>query len=239
MADKIPAPLKSRSLTIVIPAHNESGNIPILLESLKEAYNNKLKFSPKTLIIDDGSNDGTGPLLDNLTSEYPFYKIIHHPKQQGIAGALRTAMLNSDTDWFFLIPADLESDPEADLMPILAKAGEGWDVITGWRQGRGGIKKILSLMANIIAGLFLKNPVHDMNWIKLIRRDALLEITFIRGYYRYMVPILSLKGYKIAEIRTAWHPRRYGRSKFDIRRIVVSGVDFFRLLWIFNGGLKK
>ena len=224
-------PLQSHSLTIVIPAHNEKNNIPILLNKLKNTYEGQFKFLPKTLIIDDGSNDGTDSVLKDLSSKYPFYKVIHHPKQKGLTEVLKTILEHTNTEWLFFIPADLESDPGEDLMPLLVKAEQGWDAVTGWRRNRRGLRKYISYTGNTIVRAIFNVKIHDINWIKLIRRDALFKIPLKSNYYRYMIPMLSALGYSTSEVKTNWHPRSFGITRFNFFWLITSIFDFFKI-WL-------
>ena len=228
MIKKILPPLQSQSLSIIIPAYNERENIATLLDKLYRIYTDKLKFFPETIIINDASTDGSNIILEELRGRFPFYETIHHSKKLGLTEVLKTAIRRAKKDWLFLMPADLEFDPEADLMPIFLKAEEGWDVVAGWRQKRAGIKKHISHIANLVMRYSFKVEVHDINWVKLIRRDAIDKIVLENGYYKYIIPMLHALGYRITEVKTGWYPRKHGSSKFHIMHAMISLFGFYK-----------
>ncbi|NER47281.1 MAG: glycosyltransferase family 2 protein [Symploca sp. SIO1A3] len=231
--------LISGSVTIVIPALNEAGNLPRLLSWLEETFQN-LGYELPVLVINDGSTDETPKILENLQLKYPFLQVFHHESRQGVTQVWKTALTQIQTDWLFWGQGDLESDPRVDIPTLLNAATTGVDAIAGWRQNRGDGKTSSSQLANKACQLAFGMTIHDMNWIKLIRRDALVDLPLELITHRYLLAVLSAMGYRVIEVATPWYPRFSGVSKFGYGRLVTSSLDFFRVLvWFYLHLAKK
>ncbi len=236
----IEKPLISGSVTILIPALNEAGNLPRLLSLLNETFQD-LGYELPVLVINDGSTDDTPKVLEKLQQKYPFLEVFHHSTRQGVTQVWKTALTQVQTDWLFWGQGDLESDPRVDIPTLLNAATTGVDAVAGWRQNRGDGKTGASQLANRACQLAFGMTIHDMNWIKLIRRDALATLPLELITHRYLLAILSGMGYRVTEVPTPWYPRFSGVSKFGYGRLVTSSLDFVRVLvWFyFNLGKNK
>lgn len=226
-------PHQTHSVTVVVAARNEEGNLKRLLLALEETFRD-LDFTLPVLLIDDGSTDGSCEVLIALKEQYPFLRIITHPYSQSLTGALKTAIANTSSDWLYLSPADLESDPRTDLPLLLKACVSGVDGVAGWRQGRKDGKILASVVANSICRWAFGLKIHDLNWIKLVRRDLLVALPLERVTHAYLLPVLASLGYNIIEVPTPWHPRQAGKSKFNAKRLLPSALQFLQLWWWFQ-----
>ncbi|MBW4615769.1 MAG: glycosyltransferase family 2 protein [Desmonostoc vinosum HA7617-LM4] len=225
-------PVQSRSVTVVIPALNEEGNLEPLLLSVEKAFQ-ELGFTLPVLLIDDGSTDGSQEVLEKLLKQYQFLQVIRHSQRRGVTEVWKTAIANVKTDWICWSQADLESDPASDIPLLLNACEPGIDCVAGWRQKRGDGKIMASKFANTACRLAFGLNIHDMNWIKLVRRDLLLEVQIEVTTHRYLLAILAAKGHRIIEVPTPWHPRFSGTSKFGRKRLISSAIDFSKAWWWF------
>lgn len=226
-------PSLSHSVTVVIPALNEEGNLEKLILDLQQTFQN-LAFTLPVLLIDDGSTDNSPAILSRLSEQYSFLKVIRHPQRRGVPGVWKTALAHVTSDWIFWGQADLESDFQTDLPLLLEACVSGVDGVAGWRQGRGDGKTFASKVANSACRLFFGLKIHDMNWIKLVRRDLLTTIPLDQVTHRYLLAVLAGWGYCITEVPTPWHPRYSGKSKFGRGRLLTSAIDFGKAWWWFH-----
>ncbi|NEO72379.1 glycosyltransferase family 2 protein [Moorena sp. SIO3H5] len=225
-------PLASRSITVVIPCLNEEGNLEKLFWDLQLTFDN-LGFTLPVLLVDDGSVDQTPQILVSLQKKYSFLRVIRHPQRRGVAAVWRTAIINTNTDWIFWGQADLESDFKTDLPALLEACGPDVDGVAGWRQKRGDNKLQTSKFANGSCRLAFGMKIHDMNWIKLVRRDLLTSLPIEKITHRFLLAVLAGQGYNITEVPTPWHNRYSGVSKFGRKRLLKSAIDFSRVFWWF------
>jgi glycosyltransferase involved in cell wall biosynthesis len=215
-------------VSVLIPAHNEAGNIPALLDKVAAAFAGPTMASRacELVLVDDGSTDGTGDLTASLAGQYPFLRLVRHRRNRGLTAALRTGFRTVRGEVIVFLPADLESDPEEDIPKLLAKLEEGYDVVAGWRQGRDDGKVFASGIYNRVSERLFDVHVHDMNWIKAFRREVIESLPPLRSdWHRFLLQIAAHQGFRIGETPTTWYRRRAGRSKYGLGRIPVSFLD--------------
>ena len=215
-------------VSVLVPAHNEVGNVAELVARVDRVFAaRRLALGQGELVlVDDGSTDGTGELVDQLSARYPFLRIIHHRRNLGLTAALRSGFRAVRGDLILFLPADLESDPETDVPLLLDKLAEGYDVVAGWRQGRKEGKVFASGIYNLVSRGLFGLHLHDMNWIKGFRREVIESLPPLRSdWHRFILHIAAHQGYRIGEVATPWHKRRSGRSKFGFSRIPISLLD--------------
>ena len=213
------------SVSVLVPARDEAGNIPTLVEKVGRAFA-ALDVCGELVLVDDGSSDGTGDVAAALQADYPFLRLIRHQRNLGLTAALRTGFRAVRGDVILFLPADLESDPEEDIPKLLAKLAEGYDVVAGWRQGRRESKVFASAVYNGVSRLLFRVSAHDMNWIKGFRREVMETLPPLRSdWHRFLLHIAAHQGYRIGEVRTNWYPRQAGKSHFGLSRIPISLLD--------------
>lgn len=222
-------PTQTRSVTIVIPACNEEGNLERLFLFLEQTFED-LRYTLPVLLIDDGSSDNSPQILARLSEQYSFLQVVRHPQRRGVTQVWKTALSKVTTDWIVWGQADLESDPRTDIPLLLEACVSGVDAVAGWRQNRRDNKLMASSLANGACRLVFGSTIHDMNWIKIVRRDILAQLPVERVTHRYLLAVLSAQGYNVTEVPTPWHSRYSGESKFGFGRLFSSGRDFFFLL---------
>ena len=194
-------PSQTKSLTVVIPALNEEGNLEKLFQVTEETFQN-LGFNLPVLLVDDGSTDNSPAILSRLCEQYSYLSFIRHPQRKGVKEVWKTALAHVQTDWIFWGQADLESDFRSDLPLLLEACVPGVDAVAGWRQKREDGKKLASALANLTNRLAFGCEIHDMNWIKLIRQDLLSTPLLDKTTHRYLLPVLAGQGYHIVEVAT-------------------------------------
>ncbi len=215
-------------LSVLVPARNEAENVPELVARVGNAFG-ELGLDPdcaELLLVNDGSTDGTGAIAEELCGPYPFLRVIHHRRNLGLTAALSTGFRLVRGDLVLFLPADLESDPEADIPLLVGKLREGYDVVAGWRQGRKEGKVLASGIYNTVSRRLFGLTVHDMNWIKGFRREVIEDLPPLRSdWHRFLLHIAAHEGYRIGEVPTDWHKRRAGRSHYGLGRIPISLLD--------------
>ena len=203
---------KTVGVTVFVPAHNEEGNIPLLIEKIAQAFKNH-GVDGEIVLVDDGSNDGTLREAEEARERYPFLRIFTHRRKLGQTEAMKTGFANARGERIVFLCADLESDPEEDIPQLLGKLDQGFDMVVGWRQGRSGSKVPASWVANLVCRWLFDVNVHDMNWVKAFSREVMEELNLRSDWHRFIYLLAAAKGYRVAEVPTNYYPRKRGHSQ--------------------------
>ena len=111
MTESVPlrGPAGRQSISAFFPAYNDVGSIGKIIHTMAWLLP-KLADDYEVVVVDDGSVDGTGVLLDRLGREYPFLKAIHHGVNRGYGAALITGFANCSKDLIFYTDGDGQYD---------------------------------------------------------------------------------------------------------------------------------
>ena len=208
-------------ISVLIPAYNEKENLEELLNHIHK-FREKEDIDWEFIIIDDGSTDGSFELLKKLHGRYPYIKVIKHRRNFGLTEALLTGLHHSTGDALVFFPADLQFHLE-DVMKMVAKMEEGYDLVAGKKKGKYE-KKFVSSIYNLLSKKLFNINVSDMNSIKVMKRKILELLPHRKGWHRYIIPLAHEYGYKMAEVEVRLYPRMRGRSKFRGLWRVMAGV---------------
>jgi len=220
----------SFKVSIIVPAYNEQDNINPLLDSFDKMFQ-KANFNGEVIVVNDGSTDQTLEYLEKNQAKYDFLKILSHPINQGITASLESGFNKAEGDIFIYYPADLQYLPE-DIPKLIDKMLEGYDIVTGWKQGNYGGKKAVSVIYNFLCRLFFKISVHDLNSVKAFKKEIFANIPLQKDWHRYMIVLAAAKGYKVGEVKITLYPRQHGKSKFNTNRILPAFWDFVAVLFV-------
>src|SRR5262245_19250972 len=122
------------SIYAFFPAYNDVGSIGKIIHTMAWLLP-KLADEYEVVVVDDGSVDGTGDLLDRLAREYGFLKAIHHGVNRGYGAALITGFANCSKDLIFYTDGDGQYDVE-ELPKLLEQLGPGIDIVNGYKISR-------------------------------------------------------------------------------------------------------
>lgn len=219
---------------MVVPTYNERDNISVLVDSVLQQGE---VFD--LLIVDDDSPDGTGELADELAKRFPRLRVLHRTGRMGLGTAYVAGFqygLAAGYDFLFEMDADLSHDP-AYLPRFLTKMAEGYDVVVGSRNIRGGgvrnwplARRLLSRGGSLYARTILGLAVTDATGgFKCLRRKVVeelnLELIQSNGY-SFQIEVnyrCQQLGFRIAEIPIIFVDRIRGGSKMS-RKIVMEAM---------------
>ncbi len=149
----------NRSFTIVIPVYNEEENIQNALSGLK-TFLDKQKYDYEILCVDDCSTDSSSELLDNFDG----IKVIHHTKNRGYGGALKTGIKNAKYDTIVIMDSDGQHKPE-DIPKLLSAYKSKESMVIGRRKiYQTKFNRILGkILLHKIANFIFKEDIADIN----------------------------------------------------------------------------
>ncbi len=223
-APPIQAPANAVDVSVLVPAKDEAENLPLFLELAEATFRSTPAHRYEVVVIDDGSEDRTWSVLQELVAKYPFLRTARHRTRRGIADALRTGYLHARGRVLVFYPADLQFKPE-DIPRLVAPVLDGEaDIVTGFKQGSYE-KAFVSGIYNWLSRKLFRVPVKDLNSVKAYRREVMEALPLRPDWHRYMVAIAAAQGFSLSEVPVALYPRHAGRSKFGVSRIPVGVLD--------------
>jgi glycosyltransferase involved in cell wall biosynthesis len=226
-------------ISVVVPIYNEEGNLPLLTSKLVEVLKN-LGRSYEMIFVDDGSSDGSRRILNEITSQYPFLRILRFKENRGLSTALVAGMREARGEKIVTLDSDLQNDP-ADI-PMLLEYLDRYDMATGWRQKRedSWLKRISSEIGNTVRNWLSGENIQDSACtLRAFKKECIKEIPAFNGMHRFLSTLVKMEGYRIIEVPVSHHSRKFGKSKYNIRnRMVRSFVDLLVVRWMKRRALR-
>jgi len=230
----------NETLTILIPIFNEEGNLSLLYEKLVTALK-KAGRPYEILFIDDGSSDGSLEILLDLREKNPNIKVISFSRNFGQTAALSAGIDFSKGDILIPMDGDLQNDPE-DILVLLQKIEEGYDVVSGWRKGRKDpffTRRLPSMIANKIISWIGGVHLHDYGCtLKAYRRDILKNIRLYGEMHRFIPIYAQWIGARVSEIPVRHFPRGSGASKYGLSRVFKVILDLMVVKFLLSYSQK-
>jgi glycosyltransferase involved in cell wall biosynthesis len=221
-------PSLRRNFSVIIPALNESENIPELFEELETAFS-KHGLEGEVIFVDDGSSDGSAQIAEREGERLPRFKLERHSRNLGKTEAILSGARAAETDWLVLFDADLQHSPE-EIVRFLSEVGQGYDIVCGRKVGKYK-KRLVSGLYNWLSRKAFGVPVKDLNSMKIFRREVLDDIQLRHDWHRFFVVIAHARGYRVGEIDIELYPRRRGESKYEGGGRVLVGLFDLLSVW--------
>lgn len=214
-------------ISVVVPFYNEEENI----EPLHTELSNTLKSLEREysiIFVDDGSSDNTYRKMLNVREKDDTVKIIKFRKNFGQSAALKAGFDNAKGSIVISMDGDLQNDP-SDIPKLIEKIEkEDYDVVCGWRADRKDkfSKKITSKFANLLRKMTTGEKIHDSGCtFRAYRNGCVKGLDLYGEIHRYIPAMLLWKGYRIGEVKVKHHPRKYGITKYNWKRISKGFLD--------------
>ena len=219
---------------VIVPTYNERENITRLIGAILD-QDERLEI----LVVDDGSPDGTGEIVEALIELDQRVHIIKRPRKMGLGTAYIAGFrwaLAEGYDYVFEMDADFSHDPAH--LPQFLKAIEDADLVLGSRYRNGKVtvvnwpikRLLLSYFANVYARIVTGLPVWDATGgFKAFRRKVLeaIDLSHVRSNgYAFQIEMSFRawrKHFKIVEIPIVFVDRTEGQSKMS-RSIVREAI---------------
>ncbi len=226
-------------VSVLIPAKNEAGNLPALLEEVRSALTGE---SFEVIVVDDGSTDNTAASLRALKSSgYTQLRILSHTHSLGQSTSIYHAAQAARGHWLATLDGDGQNDP-ADLPGMLAlvRGTEGRadavKLIAGHRVNRRDTasKRWASRFANRLRGSLLKDETPDTGCgIKVIERETFLHLPYFDHMHRFIPALIKRHKGRMIVHPVNHRPRGAGVSKYgNLDRALVGILDLFGVWWL-------
>jgi glycosyltransferase involved in cell wall biosynthesis len=224
-------------LSIVIPVFNEEESIAPLFNAIIRAVG-PLHLDYEIILVDDGSTDRTFDRAVRIAKQNPEFKIIQLNRNYGQSTALDAGFQNAKGKFIVTMDGDLQNDP-ADIQRLLNKINEGYDIVFGWRKKRKDhwlLRKLPSKLANALIRIVTATDIKDIGCaMRICRSEINKQFNIYSDMHRYLPVIAVLAGAKMAQIEVKHHPRKLGKSKYNLTRIYKVLIDLVAIKTIWTG----
>lgn len=229
-------------ISVVVPLYNEEESLPELMEWIARVMTRN-HFTYEVIMVDDGSNDNSWAVIENLRLQYPSLRGIKFLRNYGKSAALQVGFTAVQGDVVFTMDADLQDSP--DEIPELYRMvkEQGYDLVSGWKKKRFDpllTKRIPSKLYNAIVRMVSGIKLHDMNCgLKAYRRNVVKSIEVYGEMHRYIPVIAYQAGFKrIGEKVVQHRERKYGTTKFGWTRFINGFLDLLSVMFVSRFGKK-
>ena len=228
------------NLSLVIPCYNESENVPVIANELMpvvaQLRQQRSVESVEIVFVDDGSDDGTGVLLESRFGSDPGVRVVRHDRNRGLGAALRTGLQHARGDVIVTTDSDA-TYPFPLILPLLDKLQPGVDLVTascyhpdGGVENVPGYRVFLSKSASFMYRVLVRRDIHTYTCLfRAYRRSVIDNVSFQSDGFLSVTELLAnavAMGYVVAELPCTLRVRRYGVSKAKIARTIVAHLKF-------------
>ena len=220
-------------ISVVVPVYNEVESLRILHDKLT-AVMRRLTTAWEIIYVDDGSTDGSTPLLQAIQQEDAHVIVAVQRRNFGKSPALEVGFALARGRKVVTIDADLQDEPD-EIPKLLARLDEGFDLVTAWRERRNDrpTKRFVSWVANRATRLLIGVELHDINCgLKAYRIQSIRRLHLYGDMHRYIPIVAALAGFRVAEVPVTHHRRQFGRSKYGYGRLYRGGLDFITVIFL-------
>jgi hypothetical protein len=208
----------AKSLSVIFPAFNEEANIRAVVE---DACRIIPKFAPvfEIIVVNDGSEDRTGEICDELALEFSDVRVVHHARNRGYGAALKSGIARARYDVIFFT----DSDGQFDLRELATLLGQtdAYDIVAGYRARRHDpphrllfawgwnilVRRVLGIRIRDIDCAFKAFDRHVFDSIQIQSTGAMVNTEIFAQ--------ASAFGMTVKEVPVSHFPRRHGEPTGD------------------------
>ncbi len=226
-------------ISVVIPVYNERESLPVLQSELAGVAR-QAGLDLEILYVDDGSRDGSWEEIARLARGTPWAHGIRLRRNFGKAAALSAGFHAAHGGLIITLDADLQDDP-AEIPNFLKALDQGYDVVSGWKKVRQDPwhKVFPSWVFNWLVRLVTGVKLHDNNCgMKCYRAEVFREIRLYGELHRFIPVLAAARGFRVGEIVINHRPRRFGRSKYGVRRFYKGFLDLLTVKFLTGFGQR-
>ena len=222
----------------MVPFFNEEECAGEVCEEVLQVLSPVFGDDWELIAVDDGSDDGTGSVLQKAAANSTSMRTIHSRERLGQSAALKLGFSVASGQYIGTLDGDGQNDP-SDL-PLLLKQIESMDadMVSGIRVNRhdNWVRRISSKIANGVRSSILKDRTTDVGCsVRVFRRSCLEEIHLFRNFHRFFPALFVMNGFTIAEVPVNHRSRFSGTSKYGggiNSRLWVGLADLAGVYWL-------
>jgi dolichol-phosphate mannosyltransferase len=226
-------------ISLVIPVYNEEESLTTLHAEISETAR-KSNLDLEVVFVDDGSGDSSWEVIADLARRHRWVRGIRFRRNFGKSAALAAGFRAAGGDIVLTLDADLQDDP-AEIPNFLAALAQGKDVVSGWKKVRYDPwhkvwpSRVFNYMVSWLTGVWL----HDHNCgMKCYRAEVFREVRLYGELHRFIPVLAAARGFKVGELVIRHRPRRFGRSKYGLRRFMKGFLDLLTVKFLTGFGQR-
>jgi glycosyltransferase involved in cell wall biosynthesis len=242
-------------ISVVVPVYNECDSLPMLHAEIAGVAR-VAQLDLEIIFVDDGSTDGSWQIIADLARDHAEVRGLRFRRNFGKAAALSAGFRTAHGDIIFTLDADLQDDP-TEIPRFLALlpppplsppklggdkgGGQRLDVISGWKRVRRDPwhkvwpSRVFNLLVSWLTGVYL----HDHNCgMKCYRAEVFREVRLYGELHRFIPVLAAARGFRIGEMEINHRPRRFGHSKYGVRRFVKGFLDLLTVKFLTGFGQR-
>jgi glycosyltransferase involved in cell wall biosynthesis len=219
-----------RLISIIVPIHNESKNIPLLYSAILKQFKKLSGYQFELVMIDDGSRDDSLDQLQKLALKDRRLRILEFARNFGKEAATSAGLHEARGDAAILIDADLQHPPEH-ITTFIGKWEKGADVVVGVREGNSAesfFKRFCSKLFYRLFGLVAStNVVPNATDYRLLDRSAIDTFDRLTEHNRMTRGLIDWLGYRRAYVKFTAAPRAHGRAAYSLHKLFDLAINSF------------
>lgn len=224
-----------QSISVFFPAYNDAPSLPGLIAKTFAVLEDHFRDF-EVIVVNDGSQDHTGQVLEQLREQYgPQLRIITHPENRGYGGALRTGFASATKDLVFYTDGDGQYDV-AELPLLLARLRPGVGLVNGYKTERNDPwhRIFIGKVYNQFARFLFRIKIRDIDCdFRLMQRDVVQQINLISTSGTICVELvrkIEISGCQVEEVGVHHYPRLHGKSQFfRVKSLLTTFSQLIRL----------
>jgi dolichol-phosphate mannosyltransferase len=226
-------------ISFVVPLYNERESLSLLHAEITEAAR-QTELDYEIVFADDGSTDGSWEQIVALAVKDCHAHGVRLRRNFGKAAALSAGFHASRGEVILTLDADLQDDPR-ETGSFLSALDKGLDVVSGWKRVRQDPwhkvwpSRVFNWLVSGLTGVWL----HDHNCgMKCYRAEVFREIRLYGELHRFIPVLAAARGFRIGEIEIHHRPRRFGHSKYGVRRFFKGFLDLLTVKFLTGFGRR-
>jgi polyisoprenyl-phosphate glycosyltransferase len=213
--------------SFVVPIFNEEGTLPELERRLRGVLD-RLDGEAEVVLVDDGSVDRSGALIDEMHRRDPRFKVIRFTRNFGHQMAVTAGLDRASGDATIVLDGDLQDPPELAL-DLIARWHEGYEIVYAVRADRRNEpflrRTVIGLSYRLLHRLANIDLPPDAGDFRLVDRTALDQFRQLRESNRYVRGLFAWTGFRSTGVPYRRDPRFAGKTKYPVGRLITLGVD--------------
>ncbi len=232
-----PLSIDRPEVSIVVPVHNEAGNVAGLIAEIAAAMDGR---AYEMVFVNDASRDDTLAQLIALKPKYPMLRVLTHRQNAGQSRSIASGVRKARAAIVATLDGDGQNDP-ADLPDLINQlirddAPHGLALIQGHRASRKDTwsKRLASRIANAVRGGLLRDDTADSGCgAKAFRREAFLQLPYFDHMHRFMPALMKAEGFAVENRPVNHRQRGAGQSNYtNFGRALAAIPDLAGVMWL-------